>query len=91
MDVDPTDATPVQAAVPDELDDFLMGDGRGLVDPLVVGQEPLPSPAVAHQELSKDEFVPQDLAVLEKIVESSATGGIAGKELDPDRRIDQDH
>ena len=91
VDVNPTDAAPVEAPVPNKLDDLLVGDRCDLMHSLVVGQQPLPSPAVAHQEFSKDEFMAQDLAVLEKFVQSSAKGVMAGEELDPDGGVDQDH
>jgi hypothetical protein len=61
VNVHPSDATPIEVASANELDDVTMRNDRCLMHPFIVGQKLLAASPVADEEFSIDEFMTGDL------------------------------
>jgi hypothetical protein len=68
LNVDPTDAAPLQVPLADEPDDIAMRDKARLMYPLIRGQQFPAAAPIADEEFAMDQLVPGYLIELEESV-----------------------
>lgn len=91
VSVDPADATTVKAPLAHERDNFTMLNSWCLAHQLVVGEHSSPTAFVADEQFAEDEIMAADFALSQQSIEGSSVRRPIGQEVDPDRRVDEDH
>ena len=91
MNIDPADASPVQAAIADERNDLGVRDQCRVAHLLVQGQKLLAAPSIANKQLPVDKLVANDLIATEERVQLGRIRRSIREESNPHRSVDKDH
>ncbi len=91
MNVDPSHAAAMQAAISNERDDVMVRDRIRLMHSLISGQKLSSASAIADEEFSVNQFVPAHFVQVEEPVQLGRIGRPIGKETNPDGGVYQHH